>query len=269
MGKKYVTMEGMKYVIANWKMNPPTYREAEKLASAVSRVKHGKNVEVVICAPFIFVDRISAFLKMRNLNPKTHVGAQDCFWEDPAGPYTGEISPAMLKNSGAEYVILGHSERRKFLEETDEMVAKKVKAAIEAGLKVVLCVGEPWEVRKKGDAAVRKYVVRQLVASLKNVPRSTSARLFLVYEPVWAISTSAIHRACDPDEAEKMVRLISMYASAKLGFQRAFGIYGGSVNGENALGYLSRKYIDGVLPGAASLKSAQFEKIIEAAELAK
>jgi triosephosphate isomerase (TIM) len=263
----------MKYVIANWKMNPATCREAEMLVRAVLKVKPAKDVEVVLCAPFMYLDTMRAFLKPRTLNLKPHLGSQNCFWENPTGPYTGEISPAMLKNSDVEYVILGHSERRKFLGETDETVAKKAKAALQAGLKVVLCVGEPWEVRKKGEAAVRRFVERQLTDSLKDVPRPKTlnlkpknSNLFVVYEPVWAISTSAIHRACDPDEAEKMVRSIRTYASTKLGFQSAFGIYGGSVNGENALGYLSRKYIDGVLPGAASLKSDQFRKIIEAAQ---
>ena len=254
----------MKYIIANWKMNPVRAEEAVKLARAVSKVKHGRNVRVVLCAPFPYLSN----LKFRTSNPS--LGAQDVFWEN-AGAYTGEISPVMLKNSGVEYVIIGHSERRQYLKETDEMVAKKVKAAVGQGLKAVLCVGETWDVRKKGGAAVRAFVKRQLAACLKNVSRLAASNLkpktsnlFVVYEPTWAISTSAVHRACDADEAERMVRFV-VSCVAGLGFKNAVGIYGGSVNGKNAGSYLSREGIDGVLPGAASLDAGKFAKIIEAA----
>jgi triosephosphate isomerase len=170
----------------------------------------------------------------------------------------------MIKNAGAKYVILGHSERRINVGETDEMVAKKVAAAAAAGLFVVLCVGEPFEVRRKGPRAAADFVRRQVARCLKGV-RQKNMRLDVCYEPVWAVSTNSVGVPCHPDEAETMIRIAAGHAAIKLGFKNVCGIYGGSVNNTNAAKYLAREYTEGVLVGAASLDAKKIGMIVEVA----
>ncbi len=251
-----------KLIVANWKMDPQTYREAERLARAVSKTaERHKNVKVVLCPPFVWLTDLS------HRRPRgVEYGAQDTFWESK-GPFTGEVSPAMLKKSGVEYVIIGHSERRRWLNETDEMVNKKVLAALKAGLKVILCVGEPFVVRKRGTAAVLRHVRRQLAHAVKNIPKEKRGRIVIAYEPIWAISTSDVGIPCSPFEAERMVRACAAYLANKENFRDVRGIYGGSVNARDVKSYLDMEYIDGALVGAASLKAAEFKKIIKVASL--
>src|SRR3989344_7336826 len=126
-----------KLLAANWKLNPTSIKEAEKLFLAASRVtKRSKDIEILICPPTPFIDRLNT----TNIESKVKLGAQDCFWEEK-GAYTGEVSAPMLKKLGVSYVIIGHSERRIYKQETDEIISKKVEAALESGLKVILCVG--------------------------------------------------------------------------------------------------------------------------------
>ena len=136
-----------KFLIANWKENPKTEKEAITLFRGVLKVKAQKNIHTVICPPFIYLEDRDI---VRSLKVKSHpsLGAQDVFWEE-GGPYTGEVGPAMLKSLGIQYVIIGHSERRQWLNETDTMINKKISAAFGAGLRVILCVGESEDIRKK------------------------------------------------------------------------------------------------------------------------
>ncbi|MDP2650514.1 MAG: triose-phosphate isomerase, partial [bacterium] len=157
-----------KLIVANWKSNPQTFSEALKLAKA-SDFK-----DVVVAPPYIYLQTLSWTLK------KAALGAQDTFWE-ASGPYTGEITPAQLKNLRVKYVLVGHSERRK-LGETDLMINDKIKAAMKAGLKVILCIGEDWSIRRKGITAAKRYIANQLKKDLKGVRDS----LIIAYEPVWA-----------------------------------------------------------------------------------
>src|SRR3989344_9190783 len=143
-----------KLIIANWKSNPQTFTEALKLAKA----SDSKNV--VIAPPYIYLQTVSWVLK------KAALCAQDAFWE-PDGPYTGEITPSQLKNLKVKYVIIGHSERRRHLNETDEMISKKVKTAVKAGLRVILCIGESWSTRRKGLTAAKRFVASQLKQDLQ------------------------------------------------------------------------------------------------------
>lgn len=245
-------------------MNPQSYAEAEKLANAVgASLKNKKGIEVVLCPPFPWLTDFS-----HKSSEKIHWGAQDCFWENK-GPYTGEVSPTMLKSSGVEYVIIGHSERRIWLNETDEMVNKKVLAALKAGLKVILCVGEPIEVRKRGTAVVLRYLRRQITHAVKNVPKSNKGHIVVAYEPIWAISTSGIGVPCPPYEAERMVHACAAELALKENFRNVRGIYGGSVNARDAKSYLQMEYIDGALVGGASLKVAEFRKIVDTASKAE
>ncbi len=205
-------------VVANWKCNPTTLKEAKFLFNAVGKgIKNFKNVEVVICPPFIYLP----FLKAK--------GAQDCFWEEK-GAYTGEISPVMLKNLGVEYVILGHSERRKYQGETDEIINKKLKAAISAGLKPILCVAN----------------LSQLGKSSKDI----SEEIIVAYEPVFAIGTG---KPCPPEMAKKM--------RDKIDYSRV--LYGGSVNSQNAGNYIKEAGFKGLLIGGASLASKEFIEIVK------
>ena len=232
-------------------MNPQTYAEAERLLESVlKRTKKIKNAELVVCPPFVWLTDIS-----HKYNKEISFGAQDVFWGD-AGAYTGEVSPKMLLSSGVKYVIVGHSERRTLCE-TDEMINKKAKAALRAGLKVVLCVGEPWSVRKKGLAAAKKFVKNQLQKDLAGIKS-----LIIAYDPVWAIGTN---RADKPEDAVEMARFIkkSLVISHK---SKVRVLYGGSVNPRNARAFLSPKEIDGALVGKASLNAADFQKIIESVE---
>ncbi|MDO8537051.1 MAG: triose-phosphate isomerase [bacterium] len=247
-----------KLIVANWKMNPGTFREAKTIASSISKfAKHKKNVEVVVCPPFIWLADL--------LHESPHGvrwGAQNVFWEDK-GAFTGEVSPAMIKDSGAEYVIIGHSERRHSLGETDVMINKKIIAALRAGLRVILCVGEPTSVRKKGLAVAKRYVMSQLHKDLHGLKKILHSRLIIAYEPIWAIGTG---KADKPEDTIEMTRFIKSLLLTTYHLPHSSVLYGGSVNGKNAQSFLRHKDIDGALVGGASLKAGEFKKIIKIAE---
>ncbi|MBI2888986.1 MAG: triose-phosphate isomerase [Candidatus Liptonbacteria bacterium] len=252
-----------KLIIANWKMNPPTYKEAEQLAEAVIK-SSPKKVDVVLCPPFVWLTDMS-----HESTGKVKFGAQDVFWEE-AGAFTGEVSAAMLKSSNVEYVIVGHSERRHNLAETDVMVNKKVLAALKAGLHVILCVGESKEVRRKGIPAAKRFVERQLREDLSGIDHLKlevqGLKLSITYEPVWAISGGdPTHAADDPKNAVEMIRFIKSQLLAICYLPLAV-LYGGSVNAKNAGSFLREPEIGGALVGGASLKPKEFLGILKAAE---
>lgn len=238
-----------KLIIANWKMNPISLKEAESLFNSFKKeIKNIKDIEIVICPPFIYLSD----LKLKNLK----LGAQNCFWKNQ-GAYTGEISPLMLKDLGVEYVIIGHSERRNYLGETDEMINKKLLAALESGLKVILCIGETLEQKKGGIQ--KKVVQKQLNLDLKEIKnlKFKIKNLVVAYEPVWAIGTG---NYCQPEEALEMINFIKLKTkSLKL---KTKVLYGGSVDAKNVAGYVKYPEIDGALVGGASLNPTEFKKII-------
>lgn len=248
-----------KFIIANWKMYPPTYKEADKLVSAAEATANkNRKVNVVVCPPFTWLTDFS-----HKPHGRLAFGAQNSGPEMKSGPYTGEVSPSMLKSSGVKYVILGHSERRA-MGETDALIAKKMTAAIRGGLTPVLCVGEPLAIRKQGRAAVLTWVRRQLHNSVKGVPR-TKQPIIVAYEPIWAISTNE-GLPCDPEEAELMVNVCAAHVAIQEKFGEALGLYGGSVTSRDAKGYIDRERIDGLLVGHDSLNPKHFAKIVELAE---
>ncbi len=241
-----------KLIVANWKMNPASLKEAVHLAKACDKT------EVVIAPPFVFLEAVSRVLK------KASLGAQDVFWNGD-GPWTGEISLRQLKGLRAKYVIIGHSERRK-LGETDEVIAKKVTAALKSGLTVMLCVGENWDVRKEGKKAAYDFVRRQIVkdlAVLKKLKIGKFKKLIVAYEPVWAIGTG---KNDDPADAALMAGFIKETLAADLAAIGSRVLYGGSVTGRNARGFLTLPEVDGVLVGGASLNPAEFKKIVAAGQ---
>ena len=227
-----------KLVIANWKMNPATEAEAVALA------QDSDFENIVLCPPFPFLEAVRAVIK------KAKLGAQDVFWKGPTGAYTGEVSAAELKDMGVEYVIIGHSERRLNLGETDEMIAKKLATAVKEGLVPVLCVSEEWSEQVRVDLS-------QLHVAI--TPERFS--ILIAYEPLWAISTS---EEAVPDTPEHTAEVISgirnLLTEMKYNFNIKF-LYGGSINWKNADRYFELKELDGVLVGAASLNPDDIQKI--------
>ena len=247
-------MAGKKLIIANWKANPLSEAEAVALARKTEAIaRKSAKAEVVVAPPHIFLFQVKKALNEAKL------GSQNVFWEGP-GAYTGEITAAALKKLGTAYVIIGHSERRRLLGETDEMIAKKLKAALDLGLRPVLCVGEPGKVRKRGFAAAGAYVTKQLLADtaliLKERNRGT---LVVAYEPIWAIGTGVPD---DPRESARMALCIKAVLKKRLGIKNTPVLYGGSVKEKNAAGFLTRHEIGGALVGGASLSALEFNKIV-------
>lgn len=233
-----------KILIANWKSNPQTEEEAVALAKASDAAGW------VICPPFVFIAAIAGKLK------KAVLGAQDVFWT--SGPFTGEISPAQLKAFGVQYVIIGHSERRENLGETDEMIGKKMVATLEAGFIPVLCVGESKSTRDAGQAqAVVKRQLEMALAHLQNCDQ----KLLIAYEPIWAISTSKERTPDNPKDTVSMIGFMQKTAGALCPKMQPQFLYGGSVNSENAASFLSEPKINGALIGGASLKLEEVKKI--------
>jgi len=239
-----------KLIVANWKCNPTSLKEAKQLFNSIKkRIKGIKKVEVVVCPPSPFILN----LKPETLNLK--LGAQDCFWEKE-GAFTGEISPLMLKNLGIKYVILGHSERRKYLRETDEMINKKIKKALEFNLKPILCIGE-----RKGQTF--GILESQVKNGLKNISKKKIKNIIIAYEPIWAIGTG---KFCSFDRvlsAALFVRKIIYKEYSKVLAKNLNILYGGSVNKENAKSYIKESGVNGLLVGGASLKPKEFLEILK------
>ena len=240
----------MKLIIANWKANPNTFNQALVLA------KGSDFKNAVIAPPYIYLQTISWDLK------KAALCAQDTFWEED-GPYTGEVTPSQLKSLKVKYVIIGHSERRE-LGETDEMINKKVKTALKAGLKVVLCVGEDWSTRRKGIAAAKRFVGDQLKQDLKLITNKLMTNnLLIAYEPVWAISTSKGGKPDTPKSSVEMINYIKKTLTTYYQLHTTKILYGDSVTPKNAKSFLSQPEIDGALIGGASLNPKSFKAIIK------
>jgi triosephosphate isomerase len=239
-----------KLLFANWKMNLPDL-------AGWRRDWKSKKADIVIAPPFPFI------LEVGKLISGASLGAQNVFWKNPPageGAYTGEVSPRMLKAAGVKYVILGHSERRRILGETDEIINKKVLAALETGLKIILCVGEPLEVRKKGIKAVKSYLKKQISVDLRRFKNLRSPKLFVAYEPIWAIGTGRVDK---PEDVALVARFIKSLIDSKLKIKNVKLLYGGSVDSQNSKNFLKLKEVDGALVGHASLKASEFLKIIK------
>ncbi len=248
-------------------MNPQTLREAKGLFNLVKRgVRNIERAEIVICPPFLYLLNLSRF-KRENLNLKSDnldlkLGAQNIFWEKK-GAYTGEISPLMLKDAGCKYVIVGHSERRKYFGETDEIINKKLKAVFEAGLIPILCIGETEEQKNKGET--RNVLKKQIKTALKRVSsyKLQVSGFCIAYEPIWAIGSG---NSCEPKEAQKIriliEKIISKIYSPKIA-GRIRLLYGGSVNSKNAKSYIKEAGLDGLLVGGASLEPKEFIKVVK------
>jgi len=250
-------MPRMKVIAGNWKMNK-TNPEAVELATALAdRVGHLKEPRIVICPPFTALSPVAETLRQTMI----HLGAQNMH-KEKSGAYTGEIGPSMLLTTGVSYVILGHSERREYFSESDELVNAKVSLALESGLMPVVCVGEQLEDREKG--LTEEIVGGQIDGSLAGLSEKDLDKMVVAYEPVWAIGTG---KTATPEMAGEV------HAFIRSRLKKSFGaaaedipiLYGGSVKGGNAADLLSQPDIDGALVGGASLEADEFIRIIEAA----
>ncbi len=244
-----------KFVAGNWKMNM-LGKEAGQLARGVAGGVTGitDEVDVVLAPPFTALRIVAEAIEGTGIG----LGAQDVFWEEK-GPYTGEISPAMLVDAGCEWVIIGHSERRNILHETDEMVRKKINAALAEGLKVIVCVGETLEEKEGGKTVT--VVDGQVDSALSGLEIRDPSRFVIAYEPIWAIGTG---QNATPDEAEFVHATIREIAGKILGgiADRMRIVYGGSVTEDNIAELMAEPDIDGALVGGASLRADAMTSIV-------
>ena len=252
-----------KLVIGNWKMNPETAKEAEKIFGAVVKgLPTLKNIEVVICAPYVYLANLA---KIKTT--KIKLGAQDSSQAGDIGAFTGEVSPTMLYDMTVRYVILGHSERRA-LGEKDEGINKKLKSALSAGLIPILCVGET---ERSEDHAYFNIVKNQLEACLDGVQKNFISKMIVAYEPVWALSSTPGRHDSTAEDSKEMAIFIRKVLTDKFGVKIDMPriIYGGSANEKNAQEFLEYGGVDGLLPGKASLNPKLFVEMIKICEALK
>jgi triosephosphate isomerase len=245
-------------VVGNWKM----YSTATSAVALASEIVKGLGTEdrvsVAVCPPFPYLSLVSKAL----LGSKVSLGAQNLYPEKE-GAFTGEVSPAMLLDLGCRYVIIGHSERRHKLGESDTLIGQKVRFALNYGLQVILCVGETLEEREANQTEA--VLDRQLASGLADLPSPASRSLILAYEPVWAIGTG---RNATPEQAQEAHAFIREKIGRLAGEELARTVpiqYGGSVKPENARSLMTQPDVDGALVGGASLKAGQFLEIVRAA----
>ncbi|MDD5569065.1 MAG: triose-phosphate isomerase [Candidatus Pacebacteria bacterium] len=248
-----------KLIVANWKCNPLKSQEALKIfKGTIAVASKSKKAETVICPPYVFLKEIIAAAKGTEIK----IGAQNCFWEE-TGAYTGMVSAAMLKNMGCKYAIIGHSEARRFVKETNEEISRKIAAAAKSGLIPILCIGENRGERKENKTY--EVLAQQLNEGLLKLSKIDISKIIIAYEPIWAIGTGDY---ADPIEIKKAKEFIlgllkKMSGAENTGKIRV--IYGGSVNAENSELYFSKAEMDGLLVGGASLNPKEFSKIINSA----
>jgi triosephosphate isomerase len=236
-------------------MNPLTERESRRLFTSIKKgLKGKKNIEIVVCPPLPYLSILNDHLLSVKL------GAQNCFWKDK-GPYTGEVSPQILKNIGCRYVIVGHSERRQIFKETDEMVNVKIREILKAKLQPIFCIGETEEEKKAGKTF--HVLEREIKKGLDKISKKEIEKVIIAYEPIWAIGTK---EACEENEVMTVAlfikKLISRLYNKKVANNIKI-IYGGSVDSKNASDYLRESKMQGLLVGGASLNSKEFIKIIK------
>ena len=252
-GKGKDTMAIRKIVAGNWKMNK-TPSEAKALAAELLPLVESDDVDVVFCVPAIDIIPVAEAVK----GSKVAVGGQNLYFEEK-GAYTGEIAANMLTDAGASYVIIGHSERREYFKETDELINKKVLQALAHGITPILCCGETLTQREEGITI--EWVRMQIKKDLQNVSAEQAEKVVIAYEPIWAIGTGKTATAEQAEEVCKAVRdcIAEIYGAGTAENIRIQ--YGGSVNGGNAAELFSQPDIDGGLVGGASLKT-DFGKIV-------
>jgi triosephosphate isomerase (TIM) len=243
-------------IAGNWKMYKSINESVDTVLALKPLVANANHCEVIVAPVFTSLKIVADRLEGSNI----HVAAQNCSTEVEEGAHTGELAAFMLRDAGARYVIVGHSERRQLYLETDSMIQRKVEAALAANLMVILCVGESLEQREQGTA--ENVVSGQLSGGLSGLTPSDLDRIIIAYEPVWAIGTG---RTATPEQAQEMHAFIRRVFADRYSKQAADAmriLYGGSVKPDNIAGLMSQKDIDGALVGGASLKADSFAQIV-------
>lgn len=254
-----------KLIVGNWKMNPTTLSEAQTIYQKVKRVSLNlKSTSVVMCPPFVYISKFLPAKSGAKIKPTVSIGAQTVFHESQ-GAFTGEVSAPMLKDLGVSYVIVGHSERRA-VGETDEVVAQKTLAVLEAGMNPIVCVGE----KVHDEQGMYLDILRnQIKASLASVPRKLVSQLVIAYEPVWAIGAKEPMEASVIEETTIFVRKVLADLFGQENTQHIPVLYGGSINFRNAPDIVSRGKVDGLLVGRESVNTPGFVELLKAVDVIK
>ncbi len=240
-------------IAGNWKMNK-TPKEAEKLINKLKTKNKNSACKIVLCVPFIDIPLATDLTQ----NTLISIGAQNCYFKKN-GAYTGEISAEMLKEIGVEYVIIGHSERRIYFNETDEQINKKINSALNSGLKVIFCIGE--NLQERENNITEEKLIIQIKNALHKVDKSQIENIIIAYEPVWAIGSG---KTPNKDELDHICQIIrnTVFNMGKILPEKISVLYGGSINSKNAKEILTLPNVDGGLIGGASLDIEEFLKII-------
>ncbi len=244
-------------IAGNWKMNMTPSETKSFITELAPMVKGKDKCDIILCVPF--VDIATAIEAAKGTNIK--IGAQNVHFKE-SGAYTGEISASMLKELGVEYVIIGHSERRQYFAETDETVNLRTRAALSAGLKVILCLGELLEARQAG--ITEEIVSMQTKLDFAGIPEEELKNIIIAYEPVWAIGTGLTATPEQADEACEIIRGVIASLYSEKAADEIIIQYGGSMNDANAKELLEKENVDGGLIGGASLKTDKFTAIVDA-----
>ena len=247
-----------KVIAGNWKMNNDLNESQDLVSKIINCLGNDTKCDVIVCPPFTSLNEVSSLIK----NTPVKLGAQNLYFED-SGEFTGEISAAMLKSIGCEYVIIGHSERRTIFGELDDVINKKIQRALKHNLNPIFCVGELLEQRE--DGTTMEVVKNQILTGLKDITPAQLSEIIIAYEPVWAIGTG---KTATPEQAQEVHAAIRELIVENFSEDVADNLviqYGGSVKPDNAGELLSKKDIDGALVGGACLKADSFLGIIAAA----
>ncbi|HLA48414.1 MAG: triose-phosphate isomerase [Nitrospinae bacterium RIFCSPLOWO2_12_39_16] len=245
-------------IVGNWKMNNTTAESVDLTEKLKRLIKDMAVVEVVVAPPFTSLDKVRDAIKGSNIK----LGAQNLFWEDK-GAYTGEVSPLMIRDLDCEYVIIGHSERREYFKESDEIINKKIKAALRNKLKAIVCVGE--SLKEREEDKTMQVIESQVKKGLQGLSLSEAKELIIAYEPVWAIGTGRNATPAQANEVHTYIRkLLSQIFNEGIASNIKI-LYGGSVKPSNSAELMSEKEIDGALVGGASLEADSFAEIVRSA----
>lgn len=245
-----------KIVIGNLKMNIVSLFEREQYLKAFKKALVGKKfeqTEIVLCPPTMHLESFK-----KTLGKKVFLGGQNCFWEE-GGSYTGEISPVMLKNFGCEFVILGHSERRKYFGENNQAINRKVLASLKNNLRPIICVGETKDERQAGKTM--SVITEQVKMAFVGVEEINLEKIIVAYEPIWSVGTDSIPSANEIMEAKVLIKKIIMQSFSKQAFEKMRIIYGGSVSAKTVKQACLESGMDGALIGRESLTPQEFIKI--------
>ena len=250
-----------KYIVANWKMQPQSWAEAQEILERTDEylgtLDDRKEFTLVFCAPFVFLEEVAKYLETSHLAHQAFLGAEDIATED-SGALTGEVSGPMLRKLGVRYVIIGHSERRWKLGESDEVVNKKLKAALRNELIPIVCIGE-----RTRDGNFKDFLKNQITATFAGLTPDELGKCIVAYEPVWAISSNPGAKPDTPQNALGSISLIKEALISNFQFPISnYFLYGGSVNSGNVRSFLAEDEVNGVLIGGASVDKDEFVKIL-------